>query len=91
MPSIQCIISSQQELLLLKDTVHLKNGAPEAALHPGRLHPPPHAGRPSGWALAAHSLLRVPPDPDLLGLLALICSHLTPCAPTWMCQEILQT
>lgn len=29
--------------------------------------------------------------PELPQLLALICSHLTPCAPKWMCPEISQT
>lgn len=57
---------------------------------------PTHAGCPHGLeaprSFPASSLPPVPDlTPDLLWLLALICSHLTPCALKWMGQEILQT
>lgn len=49
------------------------------------------SGHPTGSLPASNLPLDPDLTPDLLQLLALICSHLTPCAPKWMCQEILQT
>lgn len=81
-----CLAFFHHDLPFLEDNVCLKNRAANMTLalafnlsgHPSRSLPA--------------SDLSLDPDltPDLLQLLALICSHLTPCAPKWMCQEILQ-
>lgn len=94
MPRTQRTISPHHELPFLKDTVHLKNGAlgrPSThglSTHTRRLSHGLEAPR----SVPASSLPPVPDlTPDLLWLLVLICSHLTPCALKWMGQEILQT
>lgn len=86
-PLSACLASFYHDLPFLEDNVCLKNGAAE--MTPASAFT--LSGHPTGSLPASNLPLDPDLTPDLLQLLALICSHLTPCAPKWMCQEILQT